>query len=227
MMNTNGQASNPKDRVLPILESLKDAVNALNAPVITLLAEKGKAPYKILIATILSLRTQDKTTHRALARLFEAAPTIEKILELDEAEIARLIYPVGFYRQKARQLKQVACILKERYHGNVPSSEEELLELPGVGKKTAALVLGKGFGIPAVCVDTHVHRISNRLGLVKTKTPEQTQAALMALLPKPFWVEWNDLLVALGQTLCHPTSPKCSVCPIAGLCPRMGVKRSR
>lgn len=227
MMNTRKTLSNPKDRALAILESLKGAVNALHAPVITLLAEKGKDPYKILIATILSLRTQDKTTHGALSRLFEAAPTIEKLLSLEEAEIARLIYPVGFYRQKAGQLKQVASILKERYNGQVPNSEEELLDLPGVGRKTAALVLGKGFGIPAVCVDTHVHRISNRLGLVETKTPDQSQAALMALLPKPSWVEWNDMLVALGQTICHPTSPKCSVCPCGSLCPRIGVKRSR
>jgi endonuclease-3 len=226
-MNTHEMASNPKDRILPILESLRSAVNALNAPVITLLAEKGKDPYKILIATILSLRTQDKTTHGALTRLFEAAPTMDALLFMDDRDIESLIYPVGFYRQKSKLLKQIASILKERYHGNVPSTEEELLSLPGVGKKTAALVLGKGFGIPAVCVDTHVHRISNRLGLVKTKTPEQTQAALMALIPKPSWIEWNDLLVALGQTLCHPTSPKCSVCPIAGLCPRRGVKRSR
>jgi endonuclease-3 len=226
-MNTHEMASNPKDRILPILESLRSAVNALNAPVITLLAEKGKDPYKILIATILSLRTQDKTTHGALTRLFEAAPTMDALLFMDDRDIESLIYPVGFYRQKSKLLKQIASILKERYHGNVPSTEEELLSLPGVGKKTAALVLGKGFGIPAVCVDTHVHRISNRLGLVKTKTPEQTQAALMALIPKPSWIEWNDLLVALGQTICHPTSPKCSVCPIAGLCPRRGVKRSR
>lgn len=210
-----------------MLDTLRGAVKSLNAPVITLLAQKGKDPYRILIATILSLRTQDKTTARAMERLFEVAPTLEDLLILDEAEIALLIYPVGFYRQKAKLLKKTALILKERFGGRVPNTEEELLSLPGVGKKTAALVLGKGFGIPAICVDTHVHRISNRLGLVKSKTPDQTQAALMAIVPKQFWVELNDLLVALGQTLCHPISPKCSVCPIVGVCPRIGVKRSR
>lgn len=221
------QLSSPAERVLPILEALRGSVNALNAPVITLLAQKGKDPYRILIGTILSLRTQDKTTHGAMERLFEVAPSLEDLLKVEEAKLARLIYPVGFYRQKAKLLKKMALILKERFGGRVPSTEEELLSLPGVGKKTAALVLGKGFGIPAVCVDTHVHRISNRLGLVQTKTPDQTQAALMALLPKEFWIELNDLLVALGQTLCHPSSPKCRVCPIERLCPRIGVKRSR
>jgi endonuclease-3 len=226
-MSPLSRIPSPKERVLSILDRLRGAVNGLNAPVITLLAQKGKDPYKILIATILSLRTQDKTTLGAMGRLFEAAPTLEGLLIMDEAEIARLIYPVGFYRQKARLLKKTALILKERFGGKVPDTEGDLLSLPGVGKKTAALVMGKGFGIPAVCVDTHVHRISNRLGLVKTKTPDQTQAALMAIVPKEFWIEINDLLVALGQTLCHPSSPKCSVCPIVGLCPRIGVKRSR
>ncbi len=139
----------------------------------------------------------------------------------------KLIYPTGFYRQKTKQLLAICALLLKNYGGAVPNTYEELISLPGVGPKTTNLVLSEGFNIPAICVDTHVHRISNRLGLVKTKTPEQTEAALKLLLPKKYWSEYNKLMVMWGQNICTPVSPKCSVCPLLPLCPQIGVTRHR
>jgi endonuclease-3 len=186
-----------------------------------------RSPFHILVSCIISLRTKDEVTEVASARLLELAATPDALSRLDEEQIARTIYPAGFYRTKGRQLRALAGILEQEHGGRVPASAEALLALPGVGRKTANLVLGLGFGIPAICVDTHVHRISNRLGLVETTRPEGTELALMRLLPEDLWIPINDLLVTFGQNRCHPTSPRCTGCPLDDLCPRVGVDRHR
>jgi len=210
-----------------VVNILREEKKNWNVPIVTLMSKTEKNPFKILIATVLSLRTKDEVTAKAAERLFEVADTPQKLLSLHEKEIERLIYPVGFYRKKAKTIKEIAKILMEKYSGKVPSSLEELLKLPGVGRKTANLVITLGFNKPGICVDTHVHRIMNRLGFVKTKTPEETEMALREKLPKEFWIEINDLLVSLGQHICHPVSPKCSKCPINEYCEKIGVIRSR
>jgi endonuclease-3 len=189
--------------------------------------EKSRSPFRLLVACVISLRTKDEVTAESSQRLFSIAPNPDKLAELDVEIIAKAIYPAGFYNTKARQLKDIGRILRDEYGGKVPPDESPLLALPGVGRKTANLVLGLGFGIPAICVDTHVHRISNRLGLVITKTPEQTERALNEVLPRDLWVPINDLLVTFGQNRCHPTSPRCTECPLEDLCPRVGVTRFR
>jgi endonuclease-3 len=197
---------------------------------VTTLAEEqetSRSPFRLLVACIISLRTKDEVTAEASRRLFEIAPTPNHLAELEEGRIARAIYPAGFYNTKAAQLKEIGRIIRDDFDDEVPASEVDLLAMRGVGRKTANLVLGLGFGIPAICVDTHVHRISNRLGMVSTKTPEQTERALMEVLPRDLWVPINDLLVTFGQNRCHPTSPRCTGCPLEDLCPRIGVTRSR
>jgi endonuclease-3 len=189
--------------------------------------EKSRSPFRLLVACVISLRTKDEVTAAASKRLLAVAPNPEQLAKLEVESIAKAIYPAGFYNTKAGQLNDIGRILRDRYGGEVPDDEEALLALPGVGRKTANLVLGLGFGIPAICVDTHVHRISNRLGMVQTKTPEQTERALNGLLPRKLWVPINDLLVTFGQNRCHPTSPRCTGCPLDDLCPRTGVTRHR
>jgi endonuclease-3 len=189
--------------------------------------EKSRSPFRLLAACVISLRTKDEVTAEASARLFAIAPDAERLAELDVGSIAKAIFPAGFYNTKARQLNEIGKSLRDHFGGEVPADEEALLALPGVGRKTANLVLGLGFGIPAICVDTHVHRISNRLGLVTTKTPEQTERALNEVLPRDLWIPINDLLVTFGQNRCHPTSPRCTDCPLEDLCPRFGVTRFR
>ena len=189
--------------------------------------EKSRSPFRLLVACVISLRTKDDVTAEASRRLIAIAPDAERLAEIDVDRIAKAIYPAGFYNTKARQLNAIGRILRDEYGGEVPPDETALLALPGVGRKTANLVLGLGFGVPAICVDTHVHRISNRLGLVKTKTPEQTERALTEVLPGDLWIPINDLLVTFGQNRCHPTSPRCNGCPLDDLCPRFGVTRHR
>jgi len=189
--------------------------------------EKTRSPFRLLVACVISLRTKDEVTAEASRRLFAIAPDPSRLAELEVESIAKAIYPAGFYNTKARQLKDIGRILRDEYGGEVPAKEAALLGLPGVGRKTANLVLGLGFEIPAICVDTHVHRISNRLGMVETKTPEQTERALNEVLPRDRWVPINDLLVTFGQNRCHPTSPRCTGCPLDDLCPRIGVTRFR
>jgi len=181
----------------------------------------------VLVSTMISLRTKDEVTAAASARLLQRAPTAEALASLPEGRIARLIYPAGFYRTKARHLKQAARLIAAQHGGRVPSSMEELLALPGVGRKTANLVRNLGFGLPGICVDTHVHRITNRLGWVRTRDPAQTERALEAVLPRRYWIPINGLLVAFGQRTCTPQSPWCSRCPIRKHCARIGVTRSR
>jgi endonuclease-3 len=214
-------------RVRELVRRLEDF--RLSCKVTTLAEEQetSRSPFRLLVACVISLRTKDEVTAEASRRLFEIAPTPNHLAELDEERIAGAIYPAGFYNTKAAQLKKIGRIIRDDFDDEVPASEADLLAMPGVGRKTANLVLGLGFGIPAICVDTHVHRISNRLGLVSTNTPEQTERALMEVLPRDLWVPINDLLVTFGQNRCHPTSPRCTNCPLKDLCPRVGVTRSR
>ncbi len=205
---------------------LRDLYNRFREPVVTTVA-RDNDPYKVLVSTVLSLRTKDATTLEASKRLFEIAPTIEDLYNLDEKTIEKTIYPVGFYRTKAKNLKRIAKIILEKHGGKIPDSMGELLKLPNVGRKTANLVLAKGYNIPAICVDVHVHRISNRFGLIKTKTPFETEMELRKILPKRYWIEYNDLLVPFGQNLCTPVSPFCSKCPLREYCDRVGVEKSR
>jgi endonuclease-3 len=184
-------------------------------------------PFRVLVACLLSLRTQDSTTREASERLFRIADSPAAMRRLSASRIARLIFPVGFYRTKARVIRAICRDLLERFGGRVPADLDALLTLKGVGRKTANLVVTVGFGKPGICVDTHVHRISNRLGFVRTTTPEQTELALRAKLPRRYWIGYNDLLVAFGQNVCRPLSPHCSRCPVAGLCRRIGVGRAR
>ena len=191
------------------------------------MSERSRDPFRVLMACLLSLRTKDETTGPASERLFGLADTPDAMLALSPRQIERAIFPVGFYRTKARVVREVSRDLIERFGGQVPASIDALLTLKGVGRKTANLVVTQGFNKPGICVDTHVHRISNRLGYVKTTHPEKTEAALRAKLPRRYWIGYNDLLVSFGQNICLPLSPRCSRCPLSGWCPRVGVERSR
>jgi endonuclease-3 len=209
------------------IATLRETMPHYTQPLIDEMGAQGTTPYRVLIATILSLRTKDTLTAVVAPRLFAEADTPAAILELSEERIAELIYPVGFYRNKARSIRQISEILLERYSGEVPRDLDALLELPGVGRKTANLVLTAGYRLPGICVDIHVHRIGNRWGYVQTKTPDATELVLREQLPPEYWIEINGLLVTLGQNICHPISPRCSVCPVAEWCKRVGVVRSR
>ncbi|MBI5673181.1 MAG: endonuclease III [Nitrospirae bacterium] len=197
-------------------------------PVVGVVAkESNRDPFPILMSTLLSLRTKDKTTREAGDRLFAMARTPATMLELPLKKVEQAIYPVGFYRTKAKSIHQICRRLIDEYGGNVPDSIDELLTLPGVGRKTANLVVTLGFGKPGICVDIHVHRISNRWGYIDTKTPEASEDALRRKLPKQYWIIYNDLLVPYGQNLCLPVSPWCSTCKLADMCDRVGVTKSR
>lgn len=213
--------------IADVVRLLKRELKEGQLPVVSLLAEERRGPFPILISTLLSLRTKDEVTAAASARLFALAATPEEMLKLTEAEIRRAIYPVGFYRNKARTIRLVCRELVDRFASRVPDTLEQLLALPGVGRKTANLVVSLGFGKAGICVDTHVHRISNRLGYVATKTPEETEYALREKLPRRYWSSFNTLLVAFGRKTCRPVSPWCSTCPVATYCDRVGVTRSR
>jgi endonuclease-3 len=209
------------------LKVLRREAAGWNAPILTLIAAQEDDPFKTLIGCILSLRTKDQTTAVAAARLFALADNPQALLAIDIAELERAIYPVGFYRTKTRVIRDICRDLIDGFGGRVPDSIDALLALNGVGRKTANLVVTQAFRKPGICVDTHVHRISNRWGLVRTKTPDETEAALRRVLPRRYWIEFNGLLVAFGQTICQPVSPLCSQCPIERRCPRIGVARSR
>lgn len=178
-------------------------------------------PYLVLIACILSLRTNDRTTYPATLRMFELAKTPEKMMEVNEDDLAKAIYPVGFYKNKAGQIIELSRLLVEKYCGKVPCDIDELCKFRGVGRKTANLVLSEGFKVPAICVDVHVHRIFNRLGYVTTKNPEETEFALREKLPKKYWIPINSLLVTHGQNVCKPIKPMCDVCPIEKYCAKL------
>jgi endonuclease-3 len=210
-----------------IVQTLRQSVAAMELPIVTEISQNRRSPFEVLIATILSLRTKDEVTRFASKRLFERAHTPHQMLSLDDSEIAKLIYPVGFYKTKSKTILEISRVLIRDHDGRVPDNLDDLLCLKGVGRKTANLVITVGYGKLGVCVDTHVHRISNRLGYVKTKTPEQTEMVLRAQLPKQYWIQYNDLLVTWGQNVCKPISPICSKCDISQYCQRVGVTRSR
>lgn len=183
--------------------------------------------FKILISCLLSLRTQDKNTEKASKRLFAVADTPKEILKIPDKKLEELIYSSGHYKKKAKTLKHVSKVLIEEYKGKVPDKKEELLKIKGIGPKTANIVLAFAYGKPVLPIDTHCHRIPNRLGWIKTKTPEQTEKELEKILPKKYWKEFNAIFVLFGQTICQPISPHCSKCPVRGYCPRIGVTKSR
>jgi len=211
-------------RVVP---AVRAAVAGARNPSVTEIAGRTRSPFRVLVSTVISARTKDEVTGRASERLFARASTPRKIAALSERTIAGLIYPAGFYRTKAGAIRALSRAIDVELGGRVPDTMEGLLALPGVGRKTANLVLTLGFGAPGICVDTHVHRISNRLGVVRTTNPAGTESALRAALPRGHWIEINDLFVMFGQTICVPVSPRCSACPVSRSCRRVGVKRSR
>lgn len=217
-------------KTFPIEEVMRRLLRASknwHAPVIRLMAQQNRSPFHVLIGCLLSLRTKDEVTAEAVRRLFAIADDPHTMSQLSEGKIATAIYPVGFYRNKARVIREACRVLVEKHGGQVPAHLDALLALKGVGRKTANLVLAQGFGLPAICVDTHVHRISNRWGFVRSRTPEDTERQLRHKLPKRYWVRYNDLLVAFGQTICRPVSPLCTRCPLQDLCPKKGVARHR
>jgi endonuclease-3 len=209
------------------LRILRRAVRRWQEPIVGVVAKESRDPFRILIACVLSLRTKDRTTAEASRRLFALAADPASMVRLPLPKIQKAIYPVGFYRTKSKQIREICRRLLETYDGRVPDSIDDLLTLPGVGRKTANLVVTVGYGKPGICVDVHVHRISNRWGYVKTKTPEETEQALYRVLPAKYWITFNDLLVPFGQNVCQPVSPYCSRCKLTMYCDRIGVVRSR
>jgi endonuclease-3 len=210
-----------------VVKILKKELDLGEMPIVSHLAENQRDPFVILISTLLSLRTKDEVTAEATDRLFALASTPREILDIPQETIEKAIYPVGFYRVKAKTIHSVCQDLLERFGSQVPDNLEDLLSMKGVGRKTANLVVSLAFGKPGICVDTHVHRISNRLGYVITKTPDETEFALRAKLPPRHWIIYNTLMVAFGRKTCKPVSPLCSVCPVRNYCDRTGVGLSR
>ena len=209
------------------LTKVRALTRTLQVPVVTLAAEVSGDPFEVLVACLLSLRTKDATTAVAVKKLFARARTPQALLAIPEGELAQLIYPVGFYKTKAKVLHAVARAIVEEHDGAVPRTLEGLLALDGVGRKTANLVLTQAYGEPGICVDTHVHRIMNRWGYVATRSPDETEMALREKLPRSWWIDVNPVLVAFGQGVCGPISPLCSRCPIEAMCPKKGVTHRR
>jgi endonuclease-3 len=209
-------------------EDLRASVAHAELPLVDQMIEQhGKNPFIILISCLLSLRARDVVTIHVCKDLFSRIKTPQQLLALPIEELETIIYKTGYYKTKAKTLRTVSQLLIDKHNSMVPANKEELIALPGVGLKTANLVLGLAYDVPAICVDTHVHRISNIWGLVQTKTPDETEEALKTVLPQEYWIEWNRLLVMLGQSTCTPPRPKCSQCPLRSLCPRIGVVKSR
>ena len=215
-------------KIRRIVKLLKRESKNWKTPFVSEYSRIVKNPFTTLISCLLSLRTKDKTTAIASIRLLKKYNTPERIIKLSTKQIEKLIYPVGFYKTKAKRIKEICKILIEKYKGKVPDTFEELIKLKGVGPKTASITIVYGFNKPKhIPVDTHVHQISNRLGLVKTKTPEKTQLELEKIIPKEYWYDFNELFVQFGQNICVPVSPFCSKCPIYHFCPRIGIIKSR
>ena len=210
-----------------IFKILKEFKSGFNLPSVSLIGEENGTPYKILISTLISLRTRDEVTLSASRRLFASADTAPAMMGLSQDSIEELIYPCGFFRVKAGNILKISHMVMEQYQGRVPDTKEGLLALPGVGLKTANLVLSLGFGIPAICVDIHVHRISNRMGWIQTIKPDDSVTALEDILPEKHWIPINELLVLYGQRICTPRNPKCSICLLQPYCLRKGVEVSR
>ena len=216
-----------KSHIHQIIKILKKELNVGEMPIVSHLAESERDPFVILISTLLSLRTKDEVTALATERILALASTPEEMLKVPQAKIARAIYPVGFYRNKARGIHHVCRELIDRFHSKVPDNLDDLLSIKGIGRKTANLVITLAYGKDGICVDTHVHRISNRLGYVATKTPDETEMVLRDKLPRKYWIIYNTLLVFFGRKTCKPVSPVCSTCPISKYCDRKGVTVSR
>ncbi len=220
--------NNKTEKAVTIIEILRTATQGMVQPMSELIAkEYNNDPFLILISCLLSLRARDTMTYPVCQSLFKKVRTPQQFIDVPLEELEREIFSIGFYKKKSRLLKEVSHEIITRFHCMVPSTSKELRSIKGVGLKTANLVLGVAFGIPALCVDIHVHRISNRLGLVCTKTPEETERELIEILPPRYWIEYNKLLVMLGQNICVPVSPFCSKCPVFDLCMRNGVKKTR
>lgn len=216
------------DDIIESLEKWREELQSYTEPSVTTIAEGYKQdPWAVLASTILSLRTKDEVTLVSSRALLGKAPTPEALVKLSEKEIEKLIYPAGFYRTKASNLKKTASLIIEKHNGQVPNNMEDLLALPGVGRKTANLVLTEAFDLYGICVDTHVHKISNRTGWVSTSTPDQTEQILREVLPQKYWKRINALLVVYGQQICRPVSPFCSKCVIEKHCKRKNVEKSR
>jgi endonuclease III len=223
-----GMRRKPPATVEPVMRALARAIEGLELPAIEKISESQQEdPFQVLIGTLLSARTQDATTFAASTRLFSRARTPAAMAQLTVKAIERLIYPVSFYRHKAKHVKATCRLLIERFDGRVPGTMEELLTLPGVGRKTANLVLILAFrSRQNICVDTHVHRIANRLGWIRTRTPEESEHALYAATDKAWWPYINLYLVTWGQNICRPVYPRCHDCALADLCPRIGVTKT-
>jgi endonuclease-3 len=215
------------DHINQVVKILKKELAVGTMPIVSHLAEDQRDPFVILISTLLSLRTKDEVTEVATERLFALAATPEEMLQVPQVKIAKTIYPVGFYRVKAKTIHHTCRELIDRFGSKVPDNLDDLLSIKGVGRKTANLVITLAYGKDGICVDTHVHRIANRLGYVVTKTPDETEFALRAKLPRRHWITYNTLMVAFGRKTCKPVSPLCSTCPISRYCDRVGVTVSR
>ena len=213
---------------LPIVNRiLKKEYAKKEAPIVDLIKTQTGDPFKILVATILSARTRDRTTAEVCSRLFKVVKKPADFRKFSQPQLEKLIFPIGFFRSKAKHLRQLPDVMEARFEGQVPETIDDLCQLPGVGRKTANLVVIQAFDKPAMCVDIHVHRISNRLGLIRTKTPLESEMVLRDLLPIRYWKTWNSFLVSFGQTLCFPLRPRCSTCPIRKYCSQTGVKNAR
>lgn len=215
------------EQIHAAVKIVKKTIRQWEEPVLGVVARESHDPFRILIACLLSLRTKDHTTAEASQRLFALADTPTLMLKLPLKQVERVIFPVGFYKTKAKQIFSICQSLLDNFGGQVPDSLDDLLTLKGVGRKTANLVVTVGFNKPGICVDIHVHRISNRWGYIQTKTPEETEQALRKKLPKKYWINFNDWLVPYGQNLCRPVSPFCSQCLVSTYCQRAGVSTSR
>jgi len=212
------------EALAPVMRILKREYAKKRMPIVELIQARTNDPFQVLVATILSARTLDQTTAAACRQLFGVVRNLEDLRRIPRPRLERLIYPVGFYRTKAKLLKRLPDVVAQRFGGVIPATVVELIRLPGVGRKTANLVVAVAFNKPAICVDVHVHRLSNRWGLIRTHTPLQTEMVLRRRLPVKYWQVFNAYLVSFGQSVCRPVRPQCGDCPIASWCRRVGVK---
>ena len=219
----------PESRIETVIRILRRETRKFTVPIVSRIAESESVqkPFLVLISCLLSLRTKDQTTAAASESLFNLAGSPREMLSLSVRQIEKAIYPAGFYRTKAKRIKGICRVLIDKFSSRVPEGLEDLLTLKGVGRKTANLVLTEGFGKLGICVDTHVHRITNRLGFCRTNSPEETEACLRNKLPKRYWIEYNKLLVAWGQNICKPVSPLCGTCAVEKYCRKIGVIKHR
>ena len=210
-----------------VLNILKKSYDNNITPSVTLISQTKKEPFFVLLSTIISLRTKDETTLKVSGKLFDQVKNLDDIHKISEKNLSVLLFPAGFYKTKAKRIKDMVMIIRNKFNDRIPDTMEDLLSLPGVGRKTANLVLSLGFNKPGLCVDTHVHRITNRLGWVNTKTPEKTEFKLRELLKEDLWGKVNNYLVSYGQLICKPISPICTKCELDSICPKIGVKKTR